>query len=105
MNCFILKDTRLFERNNALKFELAEIKIANQRLFQENIEYQKSPGGSGGSSSSQGASNSYSIDKLRQLDEQLLNAKDQVIDLQKKLVEVSHIDSVNSNLLNFLLKL
>ncbi len=71
------------------KNELTEFKIANQKLLQENSELIKSSGASGTSSSS--ATASYSIDKMRNMDEQLLKAKDQVIELQMKLVDVSSV--------------
>jgi len=77
----------LFELANVFKNELTEFKIANQKLLNENSELIKSSG-TGGTSSTM-ATTSYSIDKMRNTDEQLLKAKDEVIDLQKKLVDVS----------------
>ncbi len=76
-------DNRLFELNSALKFEVNQLKTTNQQLLHDNSELYKSPGAQ---SSSSGA---YPHEKIRLLDEQLLKAKDEVIDLQKKLVDVT----------------
>ena len=83
----LIQENKLFELANVFKNELTEFKIANQKLLQENSELIKSSGTSGASSSI--TMTSYSIDKMRNMDEQLLKAKDEVIDLQKKLVDVS----------------
>jgi hypothetical protein len=52
-----------------------------QKLQQDNIDLLKSSPGAG--------SMSLPPEKMRLLDEQLLKAKDEVIDLQKKLVDVN----------------
>lgn len=88
----IKSQNRLFELNNALKNEITELKITNQKLTQENIELLKSPG-------SFSQNNAYPHDKIRLLDEQLLKAKDEVISLQKSLVEQSQqVISLNKQL-------
>lgn len=88
----IKSQNRLFEANNTLKNEITELKINNQKLQQENIELLKTP-------SSFSQSNAYPHEKLRLLDEQLLRAKDEVISLQKSLVDQSQqVISLNKQL-------
>lgn len=78
----IKSQNRLFEQNNSLRKEINDLKLTNSQLQSENLELHRN-----GSGSSQ--SNAYPHEKFRQLDEQLLKAKDEVIDLQKQLVEQS----------------
>ena len=93
---FFRIDNRLFELNTQLKHELNEVKLNNQKLAQDNIELLKStPAGLAGAGAA-GTSGVSSLsaglvgsDKLRALEEQLFKTKDEVIDLQKKLVDVS----------------
>ena len=73
--------------NSTLKLELNEFKLLNQKLQQENIDLLKSPTNGGNNASSNSSTFQYPHEKLRLLDEQLLKTKDEVIDLQKKLVE------------------
>ena len=77
----IKSQNRLFELNNALKNDLGELKVENSKLHLENIELHKNGGGSST------LATAYPHEKFRQLDEQLLNAKDEVIRLQKNLVD------------------
>lgn len=76
-------DNRLFELNTTLKHELTDLKLQNQKLVQDNLELLKSPGSGAGSGGV-----GVNPDKLRTLEEQLFKTKDEVIDLQKKLVDV-----------------
>lgn len=83
----------MFELNTTLKHELNEVKLHNQKLAQDNLELLKSGsggggGGNGGAGGGTGQGGGVNTDKLRALEEQLLKAKDEVIDLQKKLVDV-----------------
>lgn len=65
------------------------MKLHNQKLQQDNLELLKSPGGGAGGNGSGGPlPPGITPEKLRMLDEQLLKAKDEVIDLQKKFVDV-----------------
>ncbi|CAF0735433.1 unnamed protein product [Brachionus calyciflorus] len=88
----IKSHTKLSELNNSLKQEINELKLANQRLTQENIELHKNPG-------AVISSTTLPPEKSRQLEEQLFKAKDEVIDLQKRLVDVSQqVISLNKTL-------
>jgi autophagy-related protein 16-1 len=75
----IKSHNKLIDVNNNYKSEIEEIKQKNQKLQQDNLELLKSPGAF--------SANTYPHEKLRYLDEQLLKTKDEVIDLQKRLVE------------------
>lgn len=77
----IKSHAKLTDLNALLKSELNEAKNSNQKLQQENLELLKSPGASSNAA--------YPPEKLRQLDEQLIRAKGDVIDLQRKLIDQS----------------
>ncbi|RNA19389.1 hypothetical protein BpHYR1_033322 [Brachionus plicatilis] len=77
----IKSHSKLTELNITLKQEINEVKMENQRLVQENIELRKSSG-------STTTNASISVDKYQLFEEKLLKAKDEVIDLQKRLVDV-----------------
>ncbi|RNA19390.1 autophagy-related 16-1 [Brachionus plicatilis] len=76
----IKSHSKLTELNITLKQEINEVKMENQRLVQENIELRKSSG-------STTTNASISVDKYQLFEEKLLKAKDEVIDLQKRLVD------------------
>lgn len=66
------------------------MKLHNQKLAQDNIELLKStPGGAAGNPGVSLGAGLVGSEKLRALEEQLFKTKDEVIDLQKKLVDVS----------------
>nr|AWV66678.1 autophagy-related protein 16 [Brachionus koreanus] len=88
----IKSHSKLAELNITLKQEINELKMDNQRLIQENLELRKSSG-------SGITTTTLSVDKYQLFEEKLLKAQEEVIDLQKRLVDqTQQVISLNKTL-------